>query len=192
MKQVKLSVKEDMKPPNGRKIVLRFNEILQPVEAEAGILSGVLGLLGSNYNKFLIYEKDRRKVRFKDKIYNKCVKEMFHFDEDSGGKIKRTILKMLGRAWKETRNRLYHSYYDSQLTLEQNIEGHLSKLLWIIGDGTLIIATMKRQRRSVGKMLRIDQSSYTLTLADRKGWQGSEKKSRNDKGGELVEKSCGP
>ncbi|RYR14739.1 hypothetical protein Ahy_B04g071429 [Arachis hypogaea] len=97
MKQVKLSVKEAMKPPNGRKIVLRFNKTLQPVGAEAGILSGVLGFLESYYIKFPICEKDWRKVRSKDKIYNECVKEM--------------------------RNRLYHNYYDSQLTLEKNIEG---------------------------------------------------------------------
>ncbi|KAL4275108.1 hypothetical protein AHAS_Ahas20G0074200 [Arachis hypogaea] len=55
---VKLSVKEAMKPPNGRKIVLRFNSALQPVGDEAGLLSGVMGLLGSDYTKFPICEKD--------------------------------------------------------------------------------------------------------------------------------------
>ncbi|KAL4322176.1 hypothetical protein AHAS_Ahas14G0184300 [Arachis hypogaea] len=78
MKQVKLSVKEAMKPPNGRKIVLRFNKTLQPVGAEAGILSGVLGFLESYYIKFPICEKDWRKVRSKDKIYNECVKVKTH------------------------------------------------------------------------------------------------------------------
>ncbi|KAL4287480.1 hypothetical protein AHAS_Ahas19G0190400 [Arachis hypogaea] len=58
IKQLHLSVKDAMKPPNGRKIVLRFNERLQPVGNEAGILSGVLGLLGSEYTKFSICEKD--------------------------------------------------------------------------------------------------------------------------------------
>ncbi|KAL4338156.1 hypothetical protein AHAS_Ahas12G0182000 [Arachis hypogaea] len=53
---------------------------------------------------------------------------MFHFDEDSGGIIKRTILKMLGRAWKETRNILYYDHYDSQLTIGQNIEGRPPKI----------------------------------------------------------------
>ncbi|KAL4328246.1 hypothetical protein AHAS_Ahas13G0180900 [Arachis hypogaea] len=43
---------------NGRKIVLRFNENLQPVGDEAGILSGILGLLGSDYTKFSICKKD--------------------------------------------------------------------------------------------------------------------------------------
>ncbi|RYR33422.1 hypothetical protein Ahy_A10g048007 [Arachis hypogaea] len=50
-----------------------------------------------------------------------------------GGIIKRTILKMLGRAWKETRNRLYHEHdhYDSQLTIKQNIKGRPP---WITAD----------------------------------------------------------
>ncbi|RYR08242.1 hypothetical protein Ahy_B05g075817 [Arachis hypogaea] len=115
IKQVKLSVKEAMKPPNERKIVLRFNSALQPVGDEAGLLSSVMGLLGSDYTKFPICEKDWRKVRTRDK-------EMFHFEEDSRGIIKRIIFKMLGRAWKETRNRLYHHCYDPDLSLEENIE----------------------------------------------------------------------
>nr|XP_025685455.1 uncharacterized protein LOC112786275 [Arachis hypogaea] len=80
-------------------------------------------MLGFDYTKFPIYEKDWRKVRSRDKIYNECVKELFHFEEDSGGIIKRTILKMLGRAWKDMRNHLYDHFYKSDLTFEQNIKG---------------------------------------------------------------------
>ncbi|RYQ83348.1 hypothetical protein Ahy_B10g101990 [Arachis hypogaea] len=36
---------------------------------------------------------------------------------------------MLGRAWKETRNKLYHHCYDSELTLADNIECHLSGII---------------------------------------------------------------
>ncbi|RYR66773.1 hypothetical protein Ahy_A03g012831 [Arachis hypogaea] len=122
IKHVKMSVKEAMKPPNRRKIVLRFNSALQPVGDEAGIVSGVMGMLGSDYTKFPICEKDWRKVRTRDKVYNEYVKEMFHFDEDSRGIIKRIIFKMLRRVWKETRNRLYHHCYDLELSLEENIE----------------------------------------------------------------------
>ncbi|KAL4357616.1 hypothetical protein AHAS_Ahas09G0204500 [Arachis hypogaea] len=99
-----------MKPPNGRKIVPRFNNRLQPVGNEASILSGVVEMLGSDYTKFSICEKDWKKVRSRDKIYNECVKELFHFEEDNGRIIKRTILKMLGRVWKDTRNHLYHYF----------------------------------------------------------------------------------
>ncbi|RYR18468.1 hypothetical protein Ahy_B03g063091 [Arachis hypogaea] len=122
IKQVKLSMKEAMKPPNGRKVVLRFNSALQPVGDEAGLLSGVMGLLGSDYTKFPICERDWRKVRTRDNVYNEIVKEMFHFEEDSRGIIKGIIFKMLGRAWKETRNILYHHCYDPELSLAANIE----------------------------------------------------------------------
>ncbi|RYR35512.1 hypothetical protein Ahy_A10g050661 [Arachis hypogaea] len=84
----------------------------------------------------------------KDKIYNDCVKvkissvvelnrffhltitynlnfllqEIFYFDKDSIESIKSTILKSIGRSWKEIRNRLDHECYKSTKTLEQNIE----------------------------------------------------------------------
>ncbi|RYR77647.1 hypothetical protein Ahy_A01g002195 [Arachis hypogaea] len=127
IKQVKLSVKEAMKPPNRRKIILRFNNALQPVGDEA---------------------------------------------EDSRGIIKGTIFKMLERAWKETRNRLYHHCCDPELSLAAYIENR--------PDG---ITADHWKRISVRKMPRIDQSIFTPTPVDQKAWQGSDKKSRNDKGG---------
>ncbi|XP_072092204.1 uncharacterized protein [Arachis hypogaea] len=74
MKPAKLSVREAMERPNGRRIVLKFNNIKQPIRDEAGLLSGVLGLLGSDYGKFSICEKSWRKITTKDKVYNECVK----------------------------------------------------------------------------------------------------------------------
>ncbi|XP_057723992.1 uncharacterized protein LOC130939949 [Arachis stenosperma] len=119
-KHIHLSVKEVMKPPNGRKIVLKFNKRLQPVGNEASILSGIFGWLGSDYTKSQSARKTRDRFAPRTRF---IINEMFHFDEYSGGAIKRTILILLGRAWKETRNRLYHGYYNSELTIEQNIEG---------------------------------------------------------------------
>ncbi|KAL4316458.1 hypothetical protein AHAS_Ahas15G0287100 [Arachis hypogaea] len=48
---------------------------------------------------------------------------MLYFDEDNGGIIKHILLQSMGRSWKETRNRLYHAYYNSKKMIEQNIEG---------------------------------------------------------------------
>ncbi|RYR39052.1 hypothetical protein Ahy_A09g044458 [Arachis hypogaea] len=123
---VKLSVKEAMKPPNERKIVLRFNSKLQPVGDEASILSGILRLLGSDYTKFSICE--RTGERFTPGTRSIMNQEMFHFYEDCGAIIKHIILKMLRRTWKETRNRLYHHYYASDRTLEENIEHRPPKI----------------------------------------------------------------
>ncbi|XP_020967503.1 uncharacterized protein LOC110266817 [Arachis ipaensis] len=160
-----------MKPPNGRKIILRINSKLQPVGDKTGILSSVLGLLGSDYTKFLICEKDWRKVRTKDKVYNECVKEMFHFDENSGGITKFIILKIPRRAWKETMDKLYHDCYDSERTFEENIKHRPPESLQTIGDGTSIIAIVKRQRhdrRSEGieAIEQRDKSSKLLSQND--------------------------
>ncbi|RYR05485.1 hypothetical protein Ahy_B06g085349 [Arachis hypogaea] len=47
--------------------------------------------------------------------------QIFHFDEDSEGTIKK-ILKSMGKSWKEIRMRLYSDFYDPTFTTEQNID----------------------------------------------------------------------
>ncbi|RYQ90830.1 hypothetical protein Ahy_B09g096812 isoform F [Arachis hypogaea] len=111
-----------MERPNGRKIVLRFNNAKQAIGDEAGLLSGVLGLLGSDYGKFPICRKSWCQITTKDKVYNECVKQIFHFDEDSEGIIKKNMLKSMGKSWKETRLRLYDRFYEPTFTTEQNLE----------------------------------------------------------------------
>ncbi|XP_057739898.1 uncharacterized protein LOC130957006 [Arachis stenosperma] len=118
-----MSVREAMERSlNGSKIILRLNEKLQVVGDGDGLLSGILEALGSDYNKFPICEKIWTKMQGKDRVYDDCIKEMFHFQEDSGGRIKKTFLQQMGRSWKDTRGRLYNSYYKLTRTLEQNLE----------------------------------------------------------------------
>ncbi|XP_016170272.1 uncharacterized protein LOC107612955 [Arachis ipaensis] len=125
IKPAKVSVREAMERPNGRRIMLRFNNEKQPVGDEAGLLSGVLGMLGSDYGKFPICEESWRHVTTKDKVYNKCVKQIFQFEEDSEGIIRKNILKSMGKSWKDTRLRLYDDYYEPTLLTEENIENRL-------------------------------------------------------------------
>ncbi|XP_020960389.1 uncharacterized protein LOC110263448 [Arachis ipaensis] len=128
IKPAKLSVREAMERPNGRRIVLKFNNEKQPIGDKVGLLSGVLGLLGSNYEKFSICEESGRKITTKDKVYNECVKQLFHFDEESEGIIKKNILKIMGKSWKETRLRLYNAFYEPTFTTEQNVEHRPSRI----------------------------------------------------------------
>ncbi|KAL4373529.1 hypothetical protein AHAS_Ahas05G0090900 [Arachis hypogaea] len=94
-----MSVRETMERSlNGSKIILRFHEELQAVRDGAGLLSGILEAMGSDYNKIPICEKSWKK-------------EMFHFQEDSSGGIKKTLLQQMGRSWKDTRGRLYDEHY---------------------------------------------------------------------------------
>ncbi|XP_025623673.1 uncharacterized protein [Arachis hypogaea] len=117
-----MSVREAMERSlNGSKMILRFNEELQAVGDGADLLSGILGALGSDYSKFPICEKSWAKVQGKDRVFDDCIKEMFHF-QDSSGIIKKTLLQQMGKSWKDTRGRLYNSYYKSLWTLEQNLE----------------------------------------------------------------------
>ncbi|RYR72917.1 hypothetical protein Ahy_A02g007141 [Arachis hypogaea] len=103
IKPAKLSVREAMERPNGRRIMLRFNNEKQPVGDEAGLLSGILGMLGANYGKFPICEESWRHVTTKDKVYSECVK----------------------KSWKDTRLRLYDDCYEPTLSTEENIEKRL-------------------------------------------------------------------
>ncbi|RYR28550.1 hypothetical protein Ahy_B01g052693 isoform B [Arachis hypogaea] len=104
----------------------------------------MLGLLGSDFEKFSICEESWRKITTKDKVYNKCVKQIFHFDEDSEGTIKKNILESMGKSWKETRLRLYNAYFEPTFTTEQNIENRPWESIESIGDGSLTIAPKLR------------------------------------------------
>ncbi|KAL4394857.1 hypothetical protein AHAS_Ahas02G0193900 [Arachis hypogaea] len=129
VKQAKMSVREAIKRSlNGSKIILRFNDELQAVGDGAGLLSGILGALGSDYNKFPICEKSWATVQGKDRVYNDCIKEMFHFQEDSGGRIKKIFLQKMGRSWKDTRGRLYDRNYKPTMTLEQNLDNRSGRI----------------------------------------------------------------
>ncbi|RYR67363.1 hypothetical protein Ahy_A03g013694 isoform D [Arachis hypogaea] len=121
-------MREAMERPNDRKIVLRFNNVKQTIGDEAGLLIGVLGLLGSDYGKFSICKKSWHKITTKDKVYNECVKQIFHFDEDNEGTIKKNILKSMEKSWKEARLRLYSDFYEPTFTIEQNIQQRPSEI----------------------------------------------------------------
>ncbi|KAL4287630.1 hypothetical protein AHAS_Ahas19G0205400 [Arachis hypogaea] len=82
VKDAKMSVREAMERSlNGSKIILRFNKKLQAVEDGAGLLSGILGALGSGYSKFFICEKSWEKVQGKDMVYDDCIKNLNNHPE---------------------------------------------------------------------------------------------------------------
>ncbi|RYR03851.1 hypothetical protein Ahy_B06g083231 [Arachis hypogaea] len=159
-----------MKPPNCRKIVLWFNDRLQPVGNEAGILSGVVGMLGSDYTKFPIYEKDWRKVGSRDKIYNECVEELFHFEEDSGGIIKRRPPGITSDHW-----RWFLDYRNSEETKEKcrkNAENR-SKQLYTHTGGSKSLARLGEEESErqehlerIAEIEQHDESSRLLSQND--------------------------
>ncbi|MED6198934.1 hypothetical protein PIB30_071355 [Stylosanthes scabra] len=109
--------------PPGRKIVLRFNESNQAVGDEGGLLSGYLGSLGADFKTFPISMKGWHEMKeYKESVYNDVIKT-FHF-EDLKGKIKKDILKRLGKLWKDTRSNLFHTFYDDTKSINENVKKH--------------------------------------------------------------------
>ncbi|RYR54056.1 hypothetical protein Ahy_A06g029305 [Arachis hypogaea] len=150
-------------PPHSN-VTINEKEAMERPNDEAGLLSNVLGLLGADYGKFSICEDNWRKITSKDKVYNDCIKQIFHYDEDSGGGIKRTIVKSLGRSWKETSNTLYHQYYGSRKTIEQNLEERLPGIDKEYWRWFLEYRNKLDIRRNVGKnVVNLSKQVYTHT-----------------------------
>ncbi|QHO25078.1 uncharacterized protein DS421_12g378000 [Arachis hypogaea] len=116
-----LTVKEALALPPGRKIVLHRNKEMQQVGQSAGLLSGFLGSLGADFQQLPICEESWRTMNkaIKEHVFDQF-KRVFHYEDDERGKIKQRIIQRIGRNWKNTRNNLFHKFYDSRRTFEQN------------------------------------------------------------------------
>ncbi|RYQ83195.1 hypothetical protein Ahy_B10g101828 [Arachis hypogaea] len=109
-KASRLSMREAMALPSNTKIVLPFNKELQPI----GQADGLFSESWKHVNKAK-----------KEHAYD-MIKRVFHYEDDAGGKIKRDIMKRIGKNWKDTRHHLYHRCYKEIRTYEENLE-HLPK-----------------------------------------------------------------
>ncbi|XP_074577876.1 uncharacterized protein LOC141834431 [Curcuma longa] len=106
--------------PDGRKIIVPCNELGQAIGDAGGLLGGFLGVLGSDFNKFPICYISWRKVpqSYKDAVYNSIIQNKFHIVDN---RLKNDIMKRIGKAWKDTRSILFHEFYDSTLSKEENV-----------------------------------------------------------------------
>ncbi|XP_020963777.1 uncharacterized protein LOC110265233 [Arachis ipaensis] len=52
------------------------------------------------------------------------VVRIFYYEDDAGGKIKRGILKRIGKNWKDSRHHLFHRCYKQIRTYEKNLQHH--------------------------------------------------------------------
>ncbi|RYR05011.1 hypothetical protein Ahy_B06g084839 [Arachis hypogaea] len=121
----KLSVKEAIALPSNTKIVLLFNSELQPIGQAAGLLSGFIGSLGADYFQFPIHLHSWKLVsKAKREHAYDMLKRDFYYEDDAGGKIKRDILKRIGKNWKDTRHHLFHRCYKQIRTYEENLQHH--------------------------------------------------------------------
>ncbi|XP_015950074.1 uncharacterized protein LOC107474945 [Arachis duranensis] len=122
IKRMDLTIKEALALPPGRKIVLHLNKEMQQVGQSAGLLSGFLGSLGADFQQLPICGESWRTMNkaIKEHVFDQF-KRVFHYEDDEGGRIKLRIIQRIGRNWKNTRNNLFHKFYDSRRTFEQNV-----------------------------------------------------------------------
>nr|XP_025678862.1 uncharacterized protein LOC112778792 [Arachis hypogaea] len=109
IKVSRLSVKEDIALPSNTKIVLPFNKELQPIGQAAGLFS----------------ESWKHVNKAKKEHAYDMIKPVFHYEDDAGEKIKRRIMKRIGKNWKDTRHNLHHKCYKETRTYEENLEHRL-------------------------------------------------------------------
>nr|XP_025635495.1 uncharacterized protein LOC112729537 [Arachis hypogaea] len=120
---MELTVKETLALPPGKKIVLHHNRELQQVGQAAGLLSGFLGTLGSDFQQLPICAKSWKTMSkaSKEHAYDQ-VKRVFYYEDDKRGWIKQEILQRIENCWRNSRNHLFHKIYDEELTFEENIK----------------------------------------------------------------------
>ncbi|RYR27838.1 hypothetical protein Ahy_B01g051900 [Arachis hypogaea] len=142
----KLSVKEAIALSSNTKIVLLFNSELQPIDQAAGLLSGFIGSFGADYSQQLEAGEQSKE--------GTC--RVFYYEDDAEEKIKRDILKRIGKKWKDTRHHLFHRCYKQIRTYEENLQHHpkgIDKNDWKkFVDYRLNEETQEREQgRSIGR-----------------------------------------
>ncbi|XP_057719404.1 uncharacterized protein LOC130933813 [Arachis stenosperma] len=119
---MELTVKEALALPPRKKVVLHHNRELQQVDQAAGLLSGFLETLGSDFQQLPICAKSWKTMSkaSKEHAYDQ-VKRVFHYEDDKRWWIKRGIVQRIGSCWRNSRNNLFHKVYNEELTFEENI-----------------------------------------------------------------------
>ncbi|RYQ89983.1 hypothetical protein Ahy_B09g096337 isoform G [Arachis hypogaea] len=153
IKQAKMSVREAMERSlNGSKIILRFNEELQAVGDGAGLLSGILGALGSDYSKFPICEKSWAKVRGKDRVYDDCIKNLEQRPEGIPRKHWKWFI--------EYRNDPATKAKCKQNTLNRK------KQLYTHTGGSKSLARAREEEEKISELEQLDESTRILSEND--------------------------
>ncbi|XP_072067741.1 uncharacterized protein [Arachis hypogaea] len=104
IKNMDLTVKEALALPPGRKIILHHNKEMQQVGQSAGQLSGFLGSLGADFQQLPICEESLKTMNkaIKEHVFDQF-KQVFHYEDDGGRRIKWRIIQRIGKNWKNTK-----------------------------------------------------------------------------------------
>ncbi|KAF7826633.1 mucin-1-like isoform X2 [Senna tora] len=108
--------------PAGQRIVVPFNRQGQPIGEAAGLLSGFLGIIGTDLTTFPIsyYSWKLVPCNYKDTAFSN-IKAKFCLDNEIA---KCFVLKKLGNNWRNYRGWLFHTFYEVQMSREHNLDNH--------------------------------------------------------------------
>ncbi|KAF7835813.1 uncharacterized protein G2W53_010672 [Senna tora] len=108
--------------PAGQQIVVPFNRQGQPIGEAAGLLSGFLGIIGTDLTTFPISYYSWKLVpsNYKDTAFSN-IKAKFCLDNEIA---KCFVLKKLGNNWRNYRGWLFHTFYEVEMSREHNLDNH--------------------------------------------------------------------
>ncbi|KAF7807661.1 uncharacterized protein G2W53_039822 [Senna tora] len=106
--------------PAGQQIVVPFNMQGQPIGEVAGLLSGFLGIIGTDLTTFPIsyYSWNKVPSNYKDTAFSN-IKAKFCLDNEIA---KCFVLKKLGNNWRNYRGWLFHTFYEVEMSREHNLD----------------------------------------------------------------------
>ncbi|PIN22607.1 hypothetical protein CDL12_04688 [Handroanthus impetiginosus] len=98
----------------GKKVVLEWNELGQPIRESGGLLGQFLGHIASEFTNFPMSYTKWSKIPSSNKEHDK-----FDVSDESQ---KKYIMGSLGKKWRDNRSRLFTELYDPALSWEANLQ----------------------------------------------------------------------
>ncbi|PIN25556.1 hypothetical protein CDL12_01700 [Handroanthus impetiginosus] len=105
----------------GKKVVLEWNELGQPVRESGGLLGQFLGHIASEFTNFPISYTKWSKIPASNKehVWKNLIQDKFDVSDESQ---KKYIMGSLGKKWRDNRSRLFTELYDPALSWEDNLQ----------------------------------------------------------------------
>ncbi|PIN12573.1 hypothetical protein CDL12_14809 [Handroanthus impetiginosus] len=105
----------------GKKIVLEWNELGQPIRESGGLLEQLLGHVASEFTNFPISYIKWSKIptSCKNHVWNNIIQDKFDVSDEGH---KKYIMGSLRKKWMDNCSRLFTKHYDLALSWEANLE----------------------------------------------------------------------
>ncbi|GAU46156.1 hypothetical protein TSUD_301160 [Trifolium subterraneum] len=119
--EVRLRSQDVFSLPPGKKILMEWSEIGQPVGEDAGLLGSFLGKVGADFSKFPISYERWPDVpgEYKERVWiDTIMKKWDVYDEIH----KKYIYGIIGKRWRDNRKLAFDNCYDPSVSWEQSLD----------------------------------------------------------------------